>query len=61
MKGDQVAKLAEVVEATPSEGGTNLEQALEHFELAGDSDQTEWSVGQIRGPRKLPVRILETT
>jgi len=31
-----------------------------HFELAGDTDQTEWSVGQIRGPRKLPVRILET-
>ncbi|MEM1335226.1 MAG: cytochrome P450, partial [Actinomycetota bacterium] len=28
-----------------------------HFELAGD---TRWSVGQIRGPRALPVRILET-
>jgi hypothetical protein len=27
------------------------------FELAGD---TRWSVGQIRGPRVLPVRILET-
>ena len=27
------------------------------FELAGD---TRWSVGQIRGPRELPVRILET-
>jgi hypothetical protein len=27
------------------------------FELAGD---TKWSVGQIRGPRQLPVRILET-
>jgi cytochrome P450 len=27
------------------------------FELAGD---TSWSVGQIRGPRVLPVRILET-
>jgi hypothetical protein len=26
------------------------------FELAGD---TRWSVGQIRGPRELPVRILE--
>ena len=26
------------------------------FELAGD---TRWSVGQIRGPRVLPVRILE--
>jgi hypothetical protein len=26
-----------------------------HFELAGD---TRWSVGQIRGPRELPVRIL---
>lgn len=26
------------------------------FELAGD---TRWSVGQIRGPRQLPVRILE--
>jgi cytochrome P450 len=25
------------------------------FELAGD---TRWSVGQIRGPRELPVRIL---
>jgi len=29
-----------------------------HFELAGD---TAWSVGQIRGPRKLQVRILETS
>ncbi len=28
-----------------------------HFELAGD---TRWSVGMIRGPRALPVRILET-
>jgi cytochrome P450 len=28
------------------------------FELAGD---TTWSVGQIRGPRALPIRILETT
>ena len=28
-----------------------------HFELAGE---TTWSVGQIRGPRELPVRILET-
>jgi cytochrome P450 len=28
-----------------------------HFELAGD---VAWSVGQIRGPRKLPVRVLET-
>jgi hypothetical protein len=28
-----------------------------HFELAGD---VRWSVGQIRGPRELPVRILET-
>jgi cytochrome P450 len=27
------------------------------FELAGD---TRWSVGQIRGPRELPIRILET-
>jgi cytochrome P450 len=27
------------------------------FELAGD---TRWSVGQIRGPRELPVRVLET-
>jgi cytochrome P450 len=27
------------------------------FELAGE---TRWSVGQIRGPRELPVRILET-
>jgi hypothetical protein len=27
------------------------------FELAGD---VRWSVGQIRGPRELPVRILET-
>jgi cytochrome P450 len=27
------------------------------FELAGD---TRWSVGMIRGPRELPVRILET-
>jgi cytochrome P450 len=27
------------------------------FELAGD---TTWSVGQIRGPRTLPVRILQT-
>lgn len=27
------------------------------FELAGD---TRWSVGQIRGPRELPVRIIET-
>jgi hypothetical protein len=27
------------------------------FELAGD---TRWSVGMIRGPRQLPVRILET-
>ncbi len=27
-----------------------------HFELAGE---TTWSVGQIRGPRTLPVRILE--
>ena len=26
------------------------------FELAGD---TRWSVGQIRGPRELPVRILD--
>ena len=29
-----------------------------HFELAGDGT---WSVGQIRGPRQLPVRILETS
>jgi len=28
------------------------------FELAGD---VTWSAGQIRGPRVLPVRILETT
>jgi cytochrome P450 len=28
-----------------------------HFELAGD---TAWSTGQIRGPRVMPVRILET-
>lgn len=28
------------------------------FELA-DPDQVTWSVGQIRGPRQLPVRILE--
>ena len=28
-----------------------------HFELAGD---VRWSVGQIRGPRVLPVRILQT-
>ncbi|MEL6891789.1 MAG: cytochrome P450 [Actinomycetota bacterium] len=28
-----------------------------HFELAGE---VSWSVGQIRGPRVLPVRILET-
>jgi cytochrome P450 len=28
-----------------------------HFELAGD---VRWSVGQIRGPREMPVRILET-
>ncbi len=28
-----------------------------HFELAGD---VTWSVGQIRGPRVLPVKILET-
>jgi hypothetical protein len=28
------------------------------FELAGD---TTWSVGQIRGPRALPIRLLETT
>lgn len=28
------------------------------FELAGD---TRWSVGQIRGPRELPVRILATS
>jgi hypothetical protein len=28
------------------------------FELAG---QTRWSVGQIRGPRVLPVRILPTS
>ena len=27
-----------------------------HFELAGD---TRWSVGQVRGPRELPVRITE--
>ena len=27
------------------------------FELAGD---TRWSVGQIRGPRKLPIRVLDT-
>ena len=27
------------------------------FELGGD---TTWSVGQIRGPRRLPVRILAT-
>ena len=26
------------------------------FELAGD---TRWSVGQVRGPRELPIRILE--
>jgi hypothetical protein len=28
-----------------------------HFELAGD---VRWSIGQVRGPRELPVRILET-
>lgn len=27
------------------------------FELAGD---TRWSVGQIRGPRELPIRVLDT-
>jgi hypothetical protein len=27
------------------------------FELA-DPDAVRWSVGQIRGPRQLPVRIL---
>ena len=27
------------------------------FELAGD---TRWSVGMVRGPREIPVRILET-
>jgi len=27
------------------------------FELAGD---VRWSVGQVRGPRELPVRVLET-
>jgi hypothetical protein len=27
------------------------------FELA-DPDAVHWSVGQIRGPRRLPVRIL---
>ena len=27
------------------------------FELAGD---VRWSIGQIRGPRELPIRILET-
>ena len=26
------------------------------FELAGD---VTWSVGQVRGPRRLPVRLLE--
>ena len=34
------------------EGGNG---GLVGFELAGD---VRWSVGQIRGPRKLPVRIL---
>lgn len=29
VSGDKVAQLAEVVESTPSEGGTNIEQALE--------------------------------
>ena len=28
-----------------------------HFELAGD---VRWSVGQVRGPRVMPIRILET-
>jgi cytochrome P450 len=28
------------------------------FELAGD---TRWSVGMVRGPREIPVRVLETT
>ena len=41
----------------------NLEQTIEEFikrfprfELAGD---VRWSVGMVRGPRELPVRILE--
>ncbi|MEL6983930.1 MAG: cytochrome P450, partial [Actinomycetota bacterium] len=28
------------------------------FELAGE---TRWSVGQIRGPREMPIRILATS
>ncbi len=38
-----------------------IEEFIRRFpsvELAGD---TRWSVGQIRGPRELPVRILETS
>jgi cytochrome P450 len=33
-------------------------QRFQRFELAGD---VRWSVGQIRGPRELPVRILEVS
>ncbi len=31
------------------------------FELADGEDAVEWSLGQIRGPRVLPVRVLEST
>lgn len=34
---------------------------IPHFELADtDPDSVRWSTGQVRGPRELPVRILET-
>ncbi len=35
--------------------------AIQRFELADpDPDAVRWSTGQVRGPRELPVRILET-
>ena len=36
--------------------------AVSRFELADDDpDAVRWSTGQVRGPRELPVRLLETT
>lgn len=31
------------------------------FELGGGQESVRWSVGQIRGPRELPVRVLDIT
>jgi hypothetical protein len=41
-----------------------IEEFIERFssfELAEGEDGVEWSLGQIRGPRVLPIRVLEST